>query len=86
MACALIGWSVEELAQYLLYAEVAKDVVATVTEASQDVTTAYHKGKKVVDTTKRNYKRAKHYVSKTRAFARNPRRFARRQLRRYNKR
>ena len=85
MACALIGWSAEELAQYLIYAEVAKDVVATVTDASQDVTTAYHQGKKVVDTTKRYYKGAKHYVSKTRSFVRNPRRFARRQLRRYKR-
>lgn len=81
MACVLLGFAAEDLIDYLVYAEVAKDVVNTVSETVQDVSTAYHKGKKVVDTATGYYKKTQDYVSKGRKYVSDTQRFINRHRR-----
>lgn len=82
MACVLLGFTAEELIEYFVAADVAKDVIDTVQKHSQNVSQAYHQGKKVLDTAKSYQNRVENYYTQGRQFVnrtnRSVRRFKRR--------
>ena len=68
MACVLLGFTAEELIEYFVAADVAKDVIDTVTKHSQNVSQAYHQGKKVLDTAKSYQNRVQSVYTRGRQF------------------